>query len=286
MKNKLNEYIDYSLMEKFKPTVEWMQKNYDKANQELFNGRLRECKLEVSNLGLNTLGRFICNVPTGHLYIDRRANNHMYYIEWVGDKKKYIDYNNFVEYCKPTIILSSIFSGTETVLYNTLVHEMCHYYTYMYGFAPKQGHGREFKDIASIVSYRSNGLITIQRLATSEEMEQREMDADMQAKMDKLHTNRLKRQEKQRTATNYYLIPKNGGIVRLVKTDSPNVIGIMKGIETPKGCQILNVGDASICSEFYDKGYKSVSRKYSYWTLTDSNRLVQKALSSPLTKEI
>lgn len=74
----------------------------------------------------------------------------------------------------------------------------------MHGFAPKQGHGREFKDIASIVSYRSNGLITIQRLATSEEMEQHEMDADMQAKKDKLDANRLKRQEKQKTATNIF----------------------------------------------------------------------------------
>ena len=280
------EYIDYSLIDKFKPTIQWMQENYDKANRELFNGRLRGCKFEVSNLGLHTLGRFKCNVPPGHLYIDRRANNHMYYIEWAGNKKKYIDYNNFVEYCKPTIILSSIFSGTETVLYNTLVHEMCHYYTYMHGFAPKQGHGREFKDIASIVSYRSNGLITIQRLATSEEMEQHEMDADMQAKKDKLDANRLKRQEKQKTATNYYLIMKERGVVRLVKTDSPSVIRDIKRIETPKGCKILNVGDSSICAEFYAKGYRTTFRTYRFWGLSDTDKIVKKALESPLTKEI
>lgn len=52
------EYIDYSLIDKFKPTIQWMQENYDKANRELFNGRLRGCKFEVSNLGLHTLGRF------------------------------------------------------------------------------------------------------------------------------------------------------------------------------------------------------------------------------------
>lgn len=284
--NVLREYIDRSLLAKTKVTTEWMADRYEKANRELFNGRLGTCKFSVEPLGLHTLGRFKMDVPRGTLYIDKRANNHMYSLPYIGSSKEYITKENFVKYCNPTILMNSSYSGTEESLYNTLVHEMCHYYTYMYGFCPVQAHGREFRDIASIVAYRSNYTISIQRLATAEDMDGYELDDVMKAKQDRLNKLRTERKLKQKTAKNYYLILKNDNTARLIKMDSMTALYEIFTLEQSRGSKILHIGDESICTELYNKGYKTVSRKYRFWPLKMNDVLVQKIINSPQSKEM
>jgi len=171
LKNIIKESILAELGEdgsKFKATIEWVQDRYNKANQELFNGRLGACNFKIADLGVRTNGRFTLDTPSNYLYYDPKANNHLYVVPYIGASRIYINKENFVKYCNPTILLNSNRSATEESRYTTLVHEMCHYYTYMFGFVPKQAHGREFRDIASIIAYRSNGAITVQRLASAE----------------------------------------------------------------------------------------------------------------------
>jgi hypothetical protein len=180
------------IMEKdktFKPTVEWMDAKYDEMNHELFGGRLGRCFFGIFTTGKgaegNTLGRF--RIAARNIRVNRY--NRRMYKDYGYSDKLYVDSSNFFEVCDPTIELNGNYSGTEHAFLGTLVHEMCHYYTYMDGFAPKQGHGREFREIGMIVSSRSNGLFTIQRLADSEEMLEFELDDKMKAKNDKNEKN-------------------------------------------------------------------------------------------------
>lgn len=62
---------------------------------------------------------------------------------------------------------------------------MCHYYTYRKGFSPKQGHGPEFKSIARYVTANANGMFTIQRLASAEQMEGFVLSDEMKEKKEK-----------------------------------------------------------------------------------------------------
>lgn len=61
--------------------------------------------------------------------------------------RQYINSKNFVELCEPCIELNANYSWTEEDMLATLAHEMCHYYTYMNGIAPKQGHGSEYRNV-------------------------------------------------------------------------------------------------------------------------------------------
>jgi hypothetical protein len=161
---KLNDKMDKT----FKPTREWMAAKYAEMNEQLFNGSLGNCSFDIFTTGRGsqggTLGWF--KIKGSRILIERRSRR-MYKDGW---DRIYINRSNFADLCYPTIELNGNYTGTEYGFLATLVHEMCHYYTYMNGYAPKQGHGPEFKEIGYIVSSRSNGLFTIQRLATAEEM--------------------------------------------------------------------------------------------------------------------
>ena len=154
----------------FVPNIQWMSEKYDEMNEKLFGGSLGRCSFGVFTTGKgsqgNVLGWF--KITRKGVKIDRYTRR-MYALEDWFDKV-YIDKNNFVEKCWPKIELNGNYSGTENGFLATLVHEMCHYYTYMNGFAPKQGHGPEFREIGMAVSNRSNGMFTIQRLASAEQM--------------------------------------------------------------------------------------------------------------------
>ena len=116
-----------------------------------------------------------------------------------GWERIYIDRNNFAELCHPTIELNGNYSGTEHGFLETLVHEMCHYYTEMDGYCPRQGHGFEFRNIGSIVTSRSNGMFTIQRLASAEQMTELELSDEMKAKRER----RLVQLQEGRSNTTY-----------------------------------------------------------------------------------
>ena len=133
---------------------------------------------------------------------------------------------------------------------------MCHYYTYMSGFVPKQAHGREFRDIASIIAYRSNYTITIQRLASAEQMEGYELDSEVKAKIDKLEANRKLRREMQSVATNYYISLSPNNSVRLFKVDNSKLLSQIINGETDRGCEMFHITDSKISHELYINGYK------------------------------
>ena len=172
------------------------------------------------------------------------------------------DRNNFVELCRPTIELNGNYSGTEHGFLATLVHEMCHYYTKMDGYCPRQGHGFEFRNIGSIVTSRSNGMFTIQRLASAEQMTELELSDEMKAK-------RERRLENKKARVFALFVYKKNGQIELTITSNANLITEI--IETTKkqddATKIEKSNDQSLIEELFSRGYNSDSRKWNYWNV-------------------
>lgn len=275
---EFNEENIYTEGEKFKVTVEWMKDRYEKANRELFRGELGQCYFEAVPTRPNNLGNFRMDVRSGELAYskgDRRmfkkGPNYDPYA-WGGSPgvKIYINKDNFFEYCRPTIKMNTMYTGTENSLYNTLVHEMCHYYTYMYGRIPRQAHGTEFRQIAMVVSNRSNGLFNIQRLASADEMEGYQLDDG------------IKVRKRSHNRPNYYLIFLNNGTdeVRLINTNSTGIIAIMKFVRRNEDQTAIKLENEEIANKLYDNGYRQQSRTYRFWRLHRSDDIVEEILSN------
>lgn len=159
-------------------TPEWLKTKYDEMNHSLFNDSLGECKLGIftTGRGMNggTLGWFM--LDSYGLKFKRSTRRLFKYDSW-GDEI-WVNKDNFVAMCNPTIKLNGNYKWTEKAALSTLVHEMCHYYCTMNGWEPKQAHGTEFKQIAAYVSNKSNGIFTVQRLASAEQMNEMELNDD------------------------------------------------------------------------------------------------------------
>lgn len=274
---EFNEENRYTDGEKFKVTVEWMKDRYEKANRELFRGELGECYFEAIPTRPSNLGNFRMDVRPGELAYskgDRRmfkkGADYVQYA-WGGSSgvKTYINKDNFFEYCRPTIKMNTMYTGTENSLYNTLVHEMCHYYTYMGGRIPAQAHGREFRDIAMIVSYRSNGQITIQRLASAEEMEGYKLDDD------------IKVRTRSHNKPNYYLIFLNNGTdeVRLINASSTGLVAVMNVVKRNEGQTVIKITNEELADKLYNEGYTQQSRTYRFWRLHRSDDIVEEIMA-------
>ena len=251
--------LDYETRS-FKPTVEWMAERYNEANQKLFNGALGECDFNVFTTGRGsqggTLGWF--KIAARGIMADRHSRK----MFKQGLDRVYVDRKNFVEMCHPTIELNGNYSGTEHGFLATLVHEMCHYYTYMNGYCPKQGHGPEFRQIGSIVSSRSNGLFTIQRLASAEDMSQLELNDEMKAKREK----RLNNKKASVTAVLVFTIY---GKVKLTMTSSQNLIDTISNEENRRGENVVTSNDSNVIDYLFSKGYRKNMRTWRYWSLED-----------------
>lgn len=171
---------------KFKPTVSWMEEKYNKFNETLFLNSLGDCIFSVKPIGDKAYGRFQLTAPD--LYIERYSNrlfiNNPYEIA-----NKYVNSENFFQKAQPMIILNGNYLATEEAWENTLVHEMCHYYTYKDGRVPKQGHGPEFRRIADRVAMYSDGRFSIQRLATAEESVNYELGQNEVDRLEKKFSN-------------------------------------------------------------------------------------------------
>ena len=251
--------LDYETRS-FKPTVEWMAERYNEANQKLFNGALGECDFNVFTTGRGsqggTLGWF--KIAARGIMADRHSRK----MFKQGLDRVYVDRKNFVEMCHPTIELNGNYSGTEHGFLATLAHEMCHYYTYMNGYCPKQGHGREFRQIGSIVSSRSNGLFTIQRLASAEDMSQLELNDEMKAKREK----RLNNKKASVTAVLVFTVD---GKVKLTMTSSQNLIDTISNEENRRGENVVTSNDSNVIDYLFSKGYRKNMRTWRYWSLED-----------------
>jgi hypothetical protein len=246
----------------FKPTVKWMAQKYQEMNEQLFNGVLGDCNFNIFTTGRGsqggTLGWF--KMGARGIRVDRYSRRMFKKIGW---DTEYIDKHNFVNLCWPTIELNGNYSGTEHGFIATLVHEMCHYYTYMNGYCPKQGHGTEFKQIGSIVSSRSNGLFTIQRLATAEEMNELELNDEMKAK----RANRLANKKASVTAV---IVFTQGGKVKLTMTSNQNLVNLItKTEENGRNEKVVSTNDANIIDYLFSKGYRKNMRTWRYWSLED-----------------
>ena len=251
----------------FKANTQWMAEKYEEMNQKLFNGLLGNCNFEVFTKGKGSEGRTLgwFTLKGSNLMVERYNRK----IVKKGVDKVYIDRNNFFELCCPTIGLNGNYCGTEHAFLGTLVHEMCHYYTYMDGYYPRQGHGYEFKHIGSIVSVRSNGMFTIQRLATAEEMLEYELCDKMKAKREKRLAN------KKANALALFNYKKNGQI-QLSITSSNDVI--REVVETTKAkndaIKIEKSNDQELIEKLFSLGYKRTFRTWRYWNVADTNWIV------------
>lgn len=260
--------------EKIKPNIEWMHKWFKIMNQELFNNYLDsniELGIFTSGLGSNgnTLGWF--KLSNNNLLLNR--NTRQIFINGINGIIN-INYNNFAKICKPTILLNGNYKGTEDAWLNTLIHEMCHYYTYIDGFAPKQAHGKEFREISSIISNRSNGRFTIQRLANAEQMLNYELDSSIEKK-------NINRRNRQISKLIVLLIIMKDKSIRLTTTTSESLIkNIIEYHDKMKDSIFKGFSvDTELINYLIKKGYESNSRKYTYWNISNDKDLINKCLT-------
>ena len=249
--------------EKFTPTVDWITEKYFELNEWLFNGRLGNCLFEVFTRGEGmetSLGHFRL---TGRSVKYNKRTRQMFYVGY--DHKENIDADNFAYYTKPMIGLNGNYKRTEHMWLNTLVHEMCHYYTYMGGRVPIQAHGTEFRQIASIVGIRSNGIFDIKRLT----------DAENAGDLDeKIAARRQKREENKKSKMTALLVFRTNGDVQLITTTNQKLIDVVIANNNKPICKrILATNDKSYIEYLWEEGYKhniSPSKSgtnYKYWSV-------------------
>lgn len=245
--------------EKFKPTVEWMSEKYDELNEWLFNGRLRECKFEIYSKGFktNSLGHFRFLGQN----IGRRRRDGRLVCTIMGEQIE-LNYDNLVEYADPVIGLNGLYKRTEKAWLNTLVHEMCHYYTYEDGWCPKQAHGTEFRRIAEHVGAKSNGIFSITRLTKAEE--DTEIDSEIAEK-------RKKRDDNKKSKMKAILIYLKNGDVQLITTTSESLIRlILKDIHKDSCKKIIQIDTNEFIEFLWSKGYKHNMKSYRYWNVANT----------------
>lgn len=246
---------------KFKPTTEWMAQKYNEMNSLLFDNRLGECNFRVFTTGKGSQGRRL-----GCFGLENRNVRVSTYTRrmFIPDNWRYneviINQLNF-EICRPYIALNGNYSATEEGWLNTLIHEMCHYYTYMNGICPKQGHGPEFRQIASYVSYKSNGTITIERLANAEQMSNFDLDNEFKEKKQRRLDNKINRLQ-------CIIIETNSNEHELTLSSNDDVIKKVINYNTNKCKRILWSADSNLIRILYDFGYKKNFRTYKYWTMS------------------
>lgn len=138
-----------------KPTVEWMKEKYIQFNNQFFGNYLEMPILKAEPISKRTLGCFSFEPK-----IQIKANKfdmHMYFVDDFERTIKHVNHDNFIQIMNPSITLNTVWDCEEIYLENTLIHEMCHYQTYIDGFCPRKAHGKEFSYWAEVVNHHSNG---------------------------------------------------------------------------------------------------------------------------------
>lgn len=245
--------------EKFTPTVDWIAEKYFELNEWLFNGKLGNCLFEVYTSGKGmerSLGHFRF---TGQGVKYNKRTRRMYWVDPVyhNSLEVHINAANFVKYTKPMIGLNGNYKRTEHMWLNTLVHEMCHYYTYMNGQVPVQAHGTEFRQIGQIVGIRSNGIFDIKRLCDAENIG--ELDGEIAAK-------RQARDDKKKNNMTALLVFRTNGDIQLITTTSQGVIQQVVDDNNKLICKrVVSTNDIGYIEYLWSLGYKHNMRTYRYW---------------------
>ena len=247
--------------EKFVPTVDWIAEKYFELNEWLFKGKLGNCLFEIYTTGKGmetTLGHF--RLTGTNIKYDKRTRQ-MYYAGY--GLKENINADNFVHYTRPMIGLNGNYKRTEHMWLNTLVHEMCHYYTFMNGRVPVQAHGTEFRHIGSIVGIRSNGIFDIKRLCDAENIG--ELDGEIAARR------KARDDKKKSNMTALFIFMKNAEI-RLVTTTKQSLVNEIVGKSNGLTCKkIVATSDANFIEYLWSLGYKNNMSTYRYWSIKDKS---------------
>lgn len=174
-------------------TTSWIEDKYNMLNRELFGGMLGDCGFRIFTTGRGSHGKMLGLFTLDNKDLKcKRRNRRIFYHPYFDSHEVYVDKTNFFDICKPVIELNGNYKWTEKSALSTLLHEMCHYYTYMNGYAPSQGHGREFRSIAYIVSSKSNNTFPVERIASAEEMKEVELNQDIAQKNERRESTRAK----------------------------------------------------------------------------------------------
>lgn len=246
----------------FVPNVQWMAEKYDEMNSLLFDGKLMECDFGIFTSGRGSEGGVLGWFKmTGKNLKGRRSTRRLF--KRYGWDEIDINRGNFVELCKPRIELNGNYSGKEESFLTTLVHEMCHYYTYMDGYMPVQAHGREFRSICSMVQMKSNGRFTIQRLASAEQMSGLELNDEMKEK-------RKKRLERKKSKTTVLIYWDRDGKTKLVTTTSQDLVSLIK---LGKYKKLVVSNDGNLFDYLYNEcryrnNMRYGRRGWPYWDVT------------------
>lgn len=258
-------------------TTSWLREKYDLLNKELFDGKLGNCDFGIFTTGRGSSGRTLglFSMENDNLKAERRTRR-IYADTYFGKRYIYND-NDFERICKPKISLNGNYKWTEKAALSTLLHEMCHYYTYMNGFAPKQGHGWEFKSIASIVSSKSNNTFPVERIASAEEMKEVELNQEIAQRNERRKENKIGRM------VPVFIYFTNGivGMVPAMNTEVINdIIYIFKDRDTVEKCTVSHDEELKM---YIEKHYQ-VSRKYKGWYRVQDVREIMDKL--PSTEEV
>ena len=244
---------DFSRTGQIDMSVELMTDWYDMFNRELFGGKLGECNFEVKKIGTQRFGDIsMQGQPLQYSRYDRR----LYTTK--GGNKIYINRENFYRLAKPLIRLNSSYKCSEFAWATTLVHEMCHYYTFMDGRYPKQGHGKEFKAIASHVNSISQFHIT-----TYGDLSERELDDEAQRQVQNRRKNRIN------SVKVMFVRPNNESSVKLFITKADNeslidrfydLVGLRWG-----GGWVYETEDNTFIEKLFNVGYKRIFKTIKWW---------------------
>lgn len=258
--SKASRRIMEAVYKTFVPTTEWMAKKYQEMNQWLFGGKLMDCNFEVFTRGAGMEGGVLGWFCMEGENLKVNENSGRLYREI--DKYNIVNASrdNFVELCKPKIKLNGNYSGTEHAFLEVLVHEMCHYYNYMDGFSPIQAHGKEFRQIAAIVSTRSDGMFTIQRLASAEQMNEMVLNDEMKARRAKRAISKKRRLENKKNTISALLFFQNNGEIGLITTTSQDLINEVIKYHKPRGEKVLVSNDPKIIRYLFARGYTDDKR--------------------------
>lgn len=248
-----------------RPTVEWMTRMYNEMNRALFGGRLRECEFCVRDLG-RTLGRFQMTGESLGYYKDDRS----LFFKNPSGICFYINRNNFAKLCKPLITLNDAYTAPEEQFLTTLVHEMCHYYTYMEGTVPTSAHGEEFKAIARSVNYRSKGRFKITTKASVERMMNYKLDDNVQAR---LQAKAAKRKETE-FAKLYTVLMFGENVIGLVTTTSQKLVRthLLNNAISKRFKEIIHVTDPEFLKKCIEHGFtRNFKSPHYYYNVTNTD---------------
>ena len=258
----------------FKPTVEWMTERYDEANQKLFGGRLGKCDFSIFTTGRGSRGGVNgwFKITGDNILVSPRMR---LYCSLTATK---INYENFYELARPRIELNGNKSGSEWAFMVTLVHEMCHYYTYCEGKRPARSHGKEFNKIARVITQRSGGQIEITTRTTVERSNQFVMDKKFKPK------NTTPRTPRKRNGYVIVCVKKNGTL-ELTITSKYEVLNlIIANAERRNDThRIIKTCDSRVLDTVFSHGYSTVFRTYRYWTVRDKGWLVDALANAPVS---